>query len=248
MGTPVGRARLRGREREAPPLEDGEAPPQQSLQERAFGPRRGQAITVLHSWGPRGGTRARPRLDWVEINALLTELEQAVIGADFSRLSFEPMDLRLFYHRAPLPYPVLNSAIRLGADAGTARVHIDLSRARLKAQRAHDLLSLHFEFSDLALVWGDGAPELRSLNPSCRIGAPREGGAAADTRPVLVVEFPGQHVFEQALFAPKPPPLPDQRLSQVAMGVNLQTGKRAVEGEVDLPEERPRSEEHTSEL
>ncbi|MEL6465697.1 MAG: hypothetical protein AAFQ58_12085 [Pseudomonadota bacterium] len=241
METPIGRARLRGREREAPPLQEGEAPPQQSLQESAFGPRRGQAITVLHSWGPRGGTRARPRLEWVEINALLIELEQAVIGADFSRLSFEPMDLRLFYHRASLPYPVLNSAIRLGADAGTARAHIDLSRARLKAQRAHDLLSLHFEFSDLALVWGDGPPELRSLNPSCRIGAPREGGEAADTRPVLVVEFPGQHVFEQALFAPKPPPLPDRRLPQLAMGVNRQTGKRAAEGEVDLPAERPKA-------
>lgn len=243
MDTPIGRARLQGREREAPTLKDGEVPSPPSLQESAFGPRRGQAINVLYSWGPRGGTLRRPRLDWVEINALLTELEQAVTGADFSRLNFEPMDLRLFYNRAPLPHPVLNSAIRLGADPRTARAHIDLSRARLKAQRTHDLLSLHFEFSDLALVWGDGAPQLRSLNPSCRIGAPRDDGRAEDTRPVLVVEFPGQHVFEQALFAPKPPPLPDQRLPEAAMGISRSTGNRAVEGDVDLPAERPKAVE-----
>lgn len=241
IDTPVGRARLRGHEREAPKLNDGDTPSPPSLQERAFGPRRGQAVSVLHTWGPRGGTRRSPRLEWVEINALLTELEQAVDGADFSRLSFEPMDLRLFYHRAPLPYPVLNSAIRLGADSGTARAHIDLSRARLKAQRARDLLSLHFEFSDLALVWGDSEPQLRSLNPSCRIGAPREGEMATDTRPVLVVEFPGQHVFEQALFAPKPPPLPDQRLPLAAMGIHLQSGRRAGEDEFDVPAERPKA-------
>lgn len=241
MDTPIGRARLRGREREAPTLKEGEAPLPPSLQESAFGPRRGQAISVLHSWGPRGGTRTRPRLEWVEINALVTELEQAVSGASFSRLSFEPMDLRLFYHRAPLPYPVLHSAIRLGADPGTARAHIDLSHARLKAQRAHDLLSLHFEFSDLALIWGDDAPQLRSLHPSCRIGTPRDGGVAADTRPVLVVEFPGQHVFEQALFAPKPPPLPDQRLPEVAMGISRHSGERASKGNVDLPAERPKA-------
>ncbi len=97
----------------------------------------------------------------------------------------------------------------MGARAASARFSLD--RARLSVQRPHDLLSLDFRFSGLVLdvPWrsnGEAALGPPGLFSACRMPAqqpPIAQHPLRDVRPMMVVEFPPQHVLEQpASFKP----------------------------------------------
>lgn len=84
---------------------------------------------------------------------------------------------------------------------------IDLSRATLTAARDYDLVKLRFQFLDFVLVLAP-TPVIRPARSDCRL-IETENGKFKDSRPVLVAEFDPQHVFEEAIFRPDLPPLPD---------------------------------------
>jgi hypothetical protein len=122
----------------------------------------------------------------------------------------EYADLRLFYEDGlPLgglpsgefPQREASSFLWLGAaKPGGEVARFDLSRALLTASRDRDLAHLGFRFLDLSLSLrlGEGA-SIRPAREDCRVleTSPNE---FRDNRPVLVVEFPPQHVFEEAIF------------------------------------------------
>jgi hypothetical protein len=113
------------------------------------------------------------------------------------------------------------------APPGTYPVRLGLDQAVLQAVRPDDLLSLKFRFSGLVLTSG-GKPDknavsqepvtkivplrggacgvhlAQQVNQAHRTGAPLQArflpGAAVDDRPIMVVEFPPQHVAERAYF------------------------------------------------
>ncbi|MGI3902905.1 MAG: hypothetical protein ACRYGP_33405 [Janthinobacterium lividum] len=140
----------------------------------------------------------------------------------FSRLDFAGADCR-FVLDALQPASGRSSSgstIHLGAAGGRpataeAPVRIGLDQATLRVVRPDDLLSLTFRFSGIALIGvGTGARIVPMADPSCgmrlagvlnadmtsqssRVAAFRPG-AAVDSRPVMVVEFPPQHVAERA--------------------------------------------------
>ncbi|PDQ20079.1 hypothetical protein CN311_16055 [Mesorhizobium sanjuanii] len=111
---------------------------------------------------------------------------------------------------------------------------LDLGRAKLHARRDSDLVDLRFQFADFILVFSkvdptDGSPPRieRMLRPSradarqtvvSRLGDNLEDDTVEhdprddyviDARPILAVEFPPQHVMEEAFFRQSPGPLPD---------------------------------------
>ena len=130
----------------------------------------------------------------------------------------EYADLRLFYEDgAPLsglrageyPRRETSSFVWLGPAEDQREVgRFDLSRALLTASRDRDLAHLAFRFMDLALTLRQGGgASIRPAREDCRLLqiGPVE---FRDDRPVLVVEFPPQHVFEEAIFG-QIPQLPD---------------------------------------
>lgn len=208
----------------------------------------------------------RRDIHWVEMHWLLVESALALPDASSSQLRFAPTDLVLFFQRdatssLPRNYVWLGGNRALQADgpdtadpgrtASIARARIDLSRARLKASRHRDLLSLTFGFDKLFVVV-DEKPRLLPEGPLCGIhelqvpphgplhdgtvhsaepstAATGEGPAeidarepkpsrlreTRDSRPLLVVEFPPQHIMERAFFQRAPAPSPDVDLSRV---------------------------------
>lgn len=160
-------------------------------------------------------------LEEINVSLLLRKLGTALPAATVSKLGFTDTAFQLLYRRSGnLQLPA--SYLWLGAKClieGTPRARIDLTRALLKASRSMDLVSLGFRFSDLCLVydWLDKKPKPEEIERSIRIepipdycrAIRREGEIAyLDTRPLLVVEFPRQHVMEEALFRQELPPLP----------------------------------------
>jgi hypothetical protein len=86
-----------------------------------------------------------------------------------------------------------------------APVQIDLTQASLRIVRPSDLLSLKFRFVGLQLdVWGSKAVLRRVGIGSCSAFKYRDANPnddiLVDDRPMLVVEFPPQHVAERAYF------------------------------------------------
>src|SRR5690606_36316040 len=99
--------------------------------------------------------------------------------------------------------------------------------------RASDLLSLAFMFADLNLEVDANGARITPRTRECRVierdevvasivkhKATRRGSElrsqtvepvkqVIDARPILVVEFPPQHLFEEAVFLPNAPELPD---------------------------------------
>ncbi|MER8492529.1 hypothetical protein NKH53_30520 [Mesorhizobium australicum] len=111
---------------------------------------------------------------------------------------------------------------------------LDLGRAKLYARRDSDLVDLRFQFADFILVFSrvdpaDGSPARieRMLRPAradarqtvvSRLGDNLDDDTTSpnprddyliDARPILAVEFPPQHVMEEAFFRQSPGPLPD---------------------------------------
>ena len=83
----------------------------------------------------------------------------------------------------------------------TARfpVSLSLDRARLRVVRPTDLLSLLIRFQGLVLTFDSGIGVIRPGSPqtACAVVSDR-GFSREDRRPRLIVEFPPQHVMEQA--------------------------------------------------
>lgn len=187
-----------------------------------FRERYGDQVQVVFSWGKskkRGfAPRKRPRTDWIELNGVLREAAVKLEGADFNRLTLAPTHLTFIYTPGDLP-PPQTSYIRLAPPKEVEEVaQIDLSDASLVAARTDNLLGLTFRFADFALSMQRGKSELVRRNAACRITTDREPDGShevRDTRPVLVVEFPGQHLFEEAFFAPRMQDLPDVSLDGV---------------------------------
>lgn len=200
--TPIGPIGFRGPEEDEPV--SGES---------AFAPRRGDQVQVVYRWQGWNTSnpvrRNAPRADWVEVNGVLREAAVELPDASSARLTFAPTSLALVFSPVELP-PPLNSYIRLGAPKGSERAQLDLGRAALRASRADDLLYLTFRFQDFGLSFTGDTLELVRKNAACLLTPSPDGnGRPHDTRPVLAVEFPGQHILEEAFFAPVPPEPPD---------------------------------------
>lgn len=199
---------------------DGQAT---GLTEDPFRQRHGDQVQAVYSWGRSRkhgfASRARPRADWIELNGVLREAAVQLEGADFNRLTFSPTHCTFLYVPGELA-PPQTSYVRLAPPTDANELaQIDLSDAALVASRTDDLLGLTFRFSDFALsLQRGGRTELVRRNAACRITTDREADgrhAVRDDRPVLVVEFPGQHLFEEAFFAPKLEELPDVRIEWI---------------------------------
>ena len=217
VSSPIGPLGFRG-----PAPEDEGANPDgatSAAEDDPFRQRHGDQVQVVFSWGKSKklgfAPRNRPRTDWIELNGVLCEAAVKLDGADFNRLTFVPTFFTFLYTPNDLS-PPQTSYIRLAPPKEAEEIaQIDLSDAALVAARTDNLLGLTFRFADFALSLQRGRTELVRRNASCRITTDREADGShevRDTRPVLVVEFPGQHLFEEAFFAPRMQDLPDVRI------------------------------------
>ncbi|MBE1282786.1 MAG: hypothetical protein GJ676_05695 [Rhodobacteraceae bacterium] len=223
--TPVGRLVLRGAT--LSPADDGAKFKREGKRKSdppafsdPFARRWGQQVSIV--WAI--ARTERRRLSWLEVNMLLLEHTAGLPDASFSRLTFEPTDLRIIWlpRWVDVEADTLVSTIRLGPELGT---RIDLSRATLRAARSDDLLWLGFRFDGVWLAYDeDWQPELVKDNNVC--AAPvHNGGSGDDARPLIAIDFPGQHLFEEAVYLPKPEPMPDVDLELTRVWVERATGK-----------------------
>jgi len=161
------------------------------------------------------GTGSGVTLEWAEVALELIEAGFALKDAQFSRLTFDHAAFQLLYHRGGFSEPIGGSYYVLGRGntADGAWCRIDLTLAKLKAARAWDLLNLNFRFAGLALEFVRDGHEIVGLTNECMVIArPGDNPRAPDildNRPTLVVEFPPQHLLEQAFFHPKEADPPD---------------------------------------
>lgn len=194
----------------------------------------GQTTWIVADRGVKGPSPQVVRR--AQVDLFLQEADTALPDVSHSRLLFQRTELRLdFADGRPLegllaeaPTPPSSSFIRLGGAGGGdgPTAVLDLSRAALTATRDYDQMRLRFRFSDMVLLFSP-APMLRPARDDCGVtavprpepvsldaGTARAAGSElrVDTRPVLVVEFDPQHVMEEAIFLPDPPPLPDVKL------------------------------------
>lgn len=157
----------------------------------------------------------------IDIPLLLLRSDLAPAGCDFSRLSFTSTALRAMYISGTAPARAAlaraDSYLWLGSPSALEDLpiaHIDLTRARLEVARFKDLARLAFMFAGLHLDIGSGWARITDDRRTCSVLRREVPGlhdepAVLDTRPTLVVEFDPQHVFEEALFRPTGPKLPD---------------------------------------
>lgn len=179
------------------------------------------------AWSRTSGTSSLPTLEWMEANLELVEAAFALPDAHYSRLIFDPTEFRVLFGRADVP-EMDSISTETGQYQGSfldlddpgpdgLRAYFGLSRARLYAARADDLACMTFRFRGLGLAITDTSHEVVLESATCGVtaqpdlatGAVGKTGTPADTRPLLVVEFPPQHVMEEACFVPAAPPLPD---------------------------------------
>lgn len=117
-----------------------------------------------------------------------------------------------------LPGPIGNGTAWNEADWTAAPVRLPLGAARLRVVRPEDLLALDFRFRGLTLQLRGPVGRLVADNRACGVTVqkPLPGGrplAAIDDRPMLVVDFPPQHVAERAYFRQiEDADLPDPKL------------------------------------
>ncbi|WP_156473228.1 hypothetical protein [Pseudorhodoferax sp. Leaf265] len=173
-------------------------------------------------------------LSSLDVPLLLLESELAPLQCDFSKLSFAPTGLRAVFgsdvRKARADLRASDSYLWLGneSDLGDLPLaHIDLTQARLEVARSLDLARLAFMFAGLHLDIAKGAAWITDTRRSCRVRRRVEPGRDSDplvldTRPVLVAEFPPQHVFEEAIFRPSAAPLPDVALKAPTFTVKVQ--------------------------
>ncbi|MDM0001213.1 hypothetical protein QTI24_21585 [Variovorax sp. J22P240] len=176
-------------------------------------------------------------LSSLDVPLLLLRSDLAPEGCEFSEFTFAPTGLRAVYDsdaaKARNDLRVSESYLWLGEPAAIREfplARIDLTRARVDVARPESLARLGFMFAGLNLEIADGKAWITDPRASCRVRQriePSGNGEpiALDARPVLVAEFPPQHVFEEAVFRPSEAPLPDVALKDTSpFRVTLQDG------------------------
>ena len=162
-------------------------------------------------------------LQLLDLPMLLHGADLKLPGCDFSEFEFGGSALHALFAADPRirsqRLARAQSYLWLGEprDLGEfPAVHLDLTRTRLSVARATDMVRLAFLFDGLHLDVTAGKVWLVDSKQSCRVvqrALPvEEAMPPRDTRPILVVEFGPQHVFEESLFRPNPPPLPEVAL------------------------------------
>lgn len=184
--------------------------------------RRGQPVLALFNWDRRKGSRRRPITQWFEGTVSFTATDIALEDAEYSQLRFEPSELQILYTKDGFSERPLRNYVLLGGDRKQEVARLDLGRANLRASRSSSLISLVFRFSDLALSFHGGTagakknlPEIVRTNEACALATRRDERGRwqpHDTRPTIAVDFPGQHLFEEAKFVPGLPPMRDVQL------------------------------------
>lgn len=160
-------------------------------------------------------------------------ISKPIPGDHVTRLQFAEADVQ-FYIPAlgPLPVSSADAVIPLGPAVKDVVANFDLARATLSVLRPGDLLSLKFRFAGLQLrmPWPPASDQSASLMPLGGRSAARPfaqhvsgSGAQRDDRPLLVVEFPPQHVVERAYARqiPASPDLPELESAAQAATVAL---------------------------
>jgi hypothetical protein len=165
----------------------------------------------------------------VYIPILLNKSELALQGSDFSELIFKSTAVvGLWKQQAAISAALKpdQSYLWLGpAEAlhGKPVARLDLTRTRLSACRNRDLLQVAFMFADLYLEVGSNTLKIVPASSTCLVTereAPppyptvSQEKQVIDARPTLVVEFPPQHVLEEALFKAANADLPEITLPQ----------------------------------
>jgi hypothetical protein len=188
------------------------------------GDRGGSPTATFFALSDRASAGEADHLRRLHVDLALLGIQSALPDTSYSRLSFQHADLRLTFEDGQAiadlpggehPRPIASSFIWIGKlDGKTQRAQLSLSGALLTCGRDYDLMKLRFRFHDLVLAFGsidDGsvaAPIIRPARPDARVWI-GDDGAVQDQRPVLVAEFDPQHVMEEAILRPEPPPLPD---------------------------------------
>ena len=191
-------------------------------------------------------TPSRPKapnqLARVSFHLWMGESGAALKDASYSRLKFDNGDLSVLYHDGvDLPMRggeeatelLSSSHIRLGSETSDSEpaALLDLTRAHLEAVRDKDLISLNWRFIELGLQFAaaGGAPQIVPLREDCR-HVESANGVRVDSRPLLVVEFPPQHVMEETIFRPNPLPLPEIDAKALPTRRQVLDGLKEVEG------------------
>ena len=168
----------------------------------------------LRVMATEGKDQEAPNLNWFDLRVGLVEAPYALDDASNSKLTFESSAFAILYSDTPYD-PTPSSYLWLDRKTAPSRglARFDLTRAKLTAENDVELLSLNFRFADLGLV----LPQVKTANAplkivplpdECRLLPTLDANIGGDTRPRLIVEFPPQHVMEEAKFIPKLPPPP----------------------------------------
>ncbi|MGV2975042.1 hypothetical protein AB1P65_06280 [Roseibium alexandrii] len=163
-----------------------------------------------------------------DVTAELREADFSLPDAHYSRLDFDSSEIRFVLSDETFDAPAGNSFVRLDAPKNDpVPVRLDLRRARLYAARIDSLASLKFRFNGLALELSRSGLEIVTNSTQCgtwnepsfpadaatadgrHIQRADPSKAIVESRPLLVVEFPPQHVMEEAFFLPGLPKLPN---------------------------------------
>ncbi len=156
--------------------------------------------------------RSGTRLHTVDLPVRLHDAGLGVAGAEYSRLDFQGAEACL--HLPGLAGRSGAIPIPLG---GATTLSLPLDKARLRLARSADLMSLALRFHLVTLELGAARPALR-LMP-----APKpEGNQEAET-PLLVADFPPQHVMEEA-FLRQDVALPDHGEPLTALDLQVLQG------------------------
>lgn len=135
----------------------------------------------------------------------------AVAGADFSRLDFEDVtrdvDLTIAHGaevQSAAEYDPDGKLIGRLLIRRSAELSIPLDKARLQVGRTSDLLALNFKFRLLTLqINEDGVfitPAVAKPSKADDVADTPFANLANNVKPSLIVEFPPQHIAEQAYF------------------------------------------------
>lgn len=148
------------------------------------------------------------------IDATPGKPSEVLAGNHVTRLDFQDADVVLYLPAlGPQPSSSADAVIPIGPAPTPAKAVLDLGRARLTVLRPSDLLALKFRFSGLELIapWPPARDRVAELAPRGGRSPGRpfaqtagEHAGPRDERPLLIVEFPPQHVVEQAYFRQLP--------------------------------------------
>lgn len=171
----------------------------------------------------------RTPIEAIDIPLLLTRVDLAVGDCDFSEFTFKDAVFHGVFSRSPAQMQRRlakgDNYVWLGASVALANQplsRIDLSRARLAVSKTDQLAHMAFRFSGLHLEVRRGevlivdtvraCPVIQGADPAPDRAMRSVTPPLVDSRPTLVVEFSGQHVFEESIFRPNSAAFPDVRI------------------------------------